>query len=300
MTAWSIMSGEPMLNVILMLVLGSGTPDVPQLGRDGVGEGPLSTAVTSRNDVQALRAQLLLADIGEVRGLGDELGRRLVGTTHDDFEELLAEVFDDDGFAAFLGGVMRLTLDVLDRPDLVRAIEAVLEPPKDPEPGTVGARFMEDYKPLEVAFGADALFWLKSQRAQLESAPFFRMDAAMMGRHLLDEVYNPAATPKMAAIARSFVRFFARMLVVRYAMATNEQLRDAYVTGLFEHSTRDVDNVGSLLVSMLGQGSEAPSHRFPPLDLQMESLKQGLNQLHIRRSVQHSRKPVDSTDPDLA
>lgn len=291
-----------MLNVILMLVLGSGTPDVLQLDRDELTGRGLPEGITSRDDVQAVRARLMLADVGELRVLGDELGHGLVGVGPDDFEDRLADLFDDDRFAAFLGGIMRLTLDVLDEPRLVRTIEATLEPPRNPEPGTIGARFMNDCEPLEAAFGADtALFWLKSHRSQLEAAPFLRMDAALMGRHLLDEVYNPAATPKMAAISRSLVRFFARMLVVRHATIASEQLPDAYVAGLFEHSTEDIDNVGSLLASLLGQGPERASHRFSPLDLQLEFVNQSLNQLHIRRAVQHSPPSSSSgNDTDLA
>ena len=293
---------RPMLNVILMLVLGSGTPDVLQLDRDELTGRDLPEEVTSRDDVQAVRARLLLANVEDLRTLGDELGRRMVGVGPDDFEERLADMFDDDRFAAFLGGVMRLTRDVIDEPRLVQAIEATLEPPRNPEPGTIGARFMDDCEPLEAAFGADtALVWLKSHRSRLETAPFFRMDATMIGRQLLDAVYNPAATPKLAAVSRSVVRFFARMLVVRHATIANARLPVAYITGLFEHSTEDIDNVGSVLVSLIGEGSEGASHRFSSIDLQLEFVNQDLNQLYIRRAIQHSpRSSRSSDDEDLA
>jgi hypothetical protein len=104
----------------------------------------------------------------------------------------------------------------------------------------------------------------------------------MIGQKFLDEIYDPAATPTMAAVARSIVRFNARMLVVRYAAVTGNEVTPEYTEGLFEKSEQDIQSLGSFLASISNSTQQS---RFPAIDLRLESLKYKLNRWHLRRAV---------------
>ena len=284
-----------MLQTILMLVLGSGTLEAPRLDPRELSDA-IEAGTSSLDDAEA---RLLLADVGELRALGDELGGQLIGSEPDDFEERLALLFDEEKFAAFLGGIAKLAVNVLDRPDLVRALETESDPPAVPKLGTVGAKFAESCERLIAAFGEDTPFdWLKSQRDHdhVEWAHLISLDSVTMGRQLIEDVYDPAATPKMAAVTRSIVRFAARILVVRHIATTGQEPPTGYVDGLFEASAHDVENIGSLIASATG-GS---LHGFPQLDLRLESVMKRVNQRLLKQAIPRWPGPGDGTDQGVA
>lgn len=282
-----------MLQTILMFVLGAGALDAPRFDPRELSDA-IEAGKSSLGDAEA---RLLLADIEELLELGDELGGQLMGSGPYDFEERLAVFFDDDKFAAFLGGIAKLTLGVLDRPDVAQALEAELDPPPVPRPGTVGARFIASCERLIVAFGRNAPFdWLKDQRPLIEGAHLISLDPVTMGRQLLEEVYDPAATPRMAAVSRSIVRFVARMLVVRHISTTAEEPPTSYVDGLFESSAHDVENLGSLITSVTG-GS---SYGFPQIDLRLESVMKRVNQRLLQQAIPRWPTPSDGIDRGVA
>jgi hypothetical protein len=278
-----------MLQTILMLVLGSGTLEAPRLDPRELSDA-IEAGTSSLDDAEA---RLLLADVAELRTLGDELGGQLIGSGPDDFEERLAVLFDEEKFAAFLGGTAKLAVNVLDRPDLVRALEGESDPPAAPKPGTVGAKFVESCERLNAVFGEDTpLAWLHDQRDHVERAHVLSLDSATIGRQLIEDVYDPAATPRMAAVARSIVRFVARMLVVRHVATTGAEPPVGYVDGLFEASAHDVENLGSLLASAAG-GSW---HGFPRIDLRLESVMKRVNQRLLRQAFPRWPGVADGTD----
>lgn len=282
-----------MLHTILMLFLGSGTLEAPRFDPRELSEA-IEAGTSSLGDAEA---RLLLADVGELRALGDDLGGRLIGVGPYDFEERLAVLLDDEKFAAFLGGIINLAANVLDRPDLVRALEAELDAPAAPKPGTIGARFEASCERLIVLFGDDTpVHWLKNQKDHIERAHVLSLDAVTMGRQLIEEVYDPAASPRMAAVVRSIVRFVARMLVIRHVATTGEDPPSDYVDGLFEDSADDVENLGSLVASATGR----PVSGFPQLDLRLESVMKRVNQRLLRQALPRWPGPADGADQGVA
>lgn len=278
-----------MLQTILMLVLGSGTLETPRLDPRELSDA-IEAGTSSLDDAEA---RLLLADVAELRSLGDELGGQLIGSGPDDFEERLAVLFDEEKFAAFLGGTAKLAVIVLDRPDLARALEVESDPLVAPKPGTVGARFVESCERLKAVFGEDTpLAWLNDQRDHVERAHVLSLDSATIGRQLIEDVYDPAATPRMAAVARSIVRFVARMLVVRNVATTGQEPPADYVDGLFEASAHDVESLGSLLASAAG-GSW---HGLPRINLRLESVMKRVNQRLLRQALPRWPGPADGID----
>jgi len=281
-----------MLQTILLLVLGSGAPEATRFDPRELSNA-IEAGTSSLDDAEA---RLLRADVGELQALGNELGGQLVGSGPEDFEDRLADLFDEEKFAAFLGGIARLTLNLLDRPDLARVLEADLDPPAPPKPGTVGAKFDESCARLIVAFGKDSpVDWLEKQRDHIERPRVLSLDSVTIGRQLIEEVYDPAATPRMAAVSRSIVRFLARALVVRHFVITNEEPSTEYVDGLFEKSAQDVENLGSLVTSVTG----GPLHGFPPIDLRMESVMRRTNQWLLRQAIQRWPEPTDGTNQTM-
>lgn len=267
-----------MLKTLLMLAL-QWAPS-PEAGTDKVELALLSGGAPGAD----AEMQLLQLEARNVFDLADSVAPDLVGSSADDFEARLLDLFDDERLADLLGGFIGLSIRVFSMPQVEAYLGvpgfAVGLTPQHP----IAARLISDGDAFSAALGGEsALLEQFRLRGHEFSVPMLGVEPRQIARALLEAVYDPAATAAMSAYSRSVVRLVARLLVVRHLVRTDANPTPEYVEGLFSRSKRDYETIAGPLAAWLGV---EPPAGVAPFDIRADGMRYRYNRAMLTQAME--------------